>query len=316
MIRLINNKVFLAIKQAHSVRWYAAALRYTVRTSNNDRGKADLQFQEGALPACFHVVPLQTAPGPPFTLLALLRIVKSMNPGSSRITTVIFDCGSVITFDQNWEYLCRMAECFNADPMRFKEVYVRERPGYDRGVLSAMEYWQRVASHFIAGNSKDSSKGISGKGISGTEVEKLIELDMKSWFTINPDVVALIAELKRKGLQLVVLSNMNEEGKRWMYGPARYCEGIDWISLFDQIMLSCDLKLLKPEPQIYAACLSRAGALPGHCVFIDDSEANVRAAQALGIHAIRFESAKQLVRHLSSQDLSVMSVMPASETMH
>lgn len=226
-----------------------------------------------------------------------------MNQRPHRITTVIFDCGSVITFDQNWEYVRRMAEFFNADPLAFRDVYVRERPEYDRGVLSAMEYWHRVGSHF-------------GVGVSGTEVEKLAELDMKSWFTINPDTLAIIRGLKRQGLQLLVLSNMNEEGKQWMYGPARYCEGIDWIALFDQIILSCDLKLLKPEPQIYEACLSRAGAPASHCIFIDDSEVNVRAAQALGIHAIRFESAEKLLWQLSSLNLPGMNVASAVETMH
>ncbi|MCX8014251.1 MAG: HAD family phosphatase, partial [Rectinema sp.] len=196
----------------------------------------------------------------------------------SDITTVIFDCGSVITHDQKREYLCRMAAFFGADPETFKDIYIRERPEYDRGTLSALAYWNRVGIHF-------------GVAVSETEVTALAELDMKSWFTINAATVSIIQHIKQKGKQLLILSNMNEEGRQWMYGPARYCNGIDWISLFDHIILSCDLKLLKPEPEIYKACLNRAGALPHECVFIDDSEANVRAAQSLGIHAIRFDGA-------------------------
>ena len=53
---------------------------------------------------------------------------------------------------------------------------------------------------------------------------------------------------------------------------------------FDRIYLSYQMKMAKPEPEIFQAVLADAGLAPDETLFIDDAEANCRAAQALGIH--------------------------------
>lgn len=211
-----------------------------------------------------------------------------MKQEKKAIKTVIFDCGRVITFDQNLQIAEKMGQLVGAAPDAFDAVYKAERTEYDRGTLSATEYWNKVARHF-------------GLTLDAALVAELIELDMDSWFTINPETVAIIQELKSLGYRLLILSNMNVEGKSRMFGASRFCGAVDWIGLFDDVVLSCDLALLKPEPAIYHSCLERALASPRECVFIDDTPANVVAARECGMHGVVFSHAGHLRLVLKSE---------------
>ncbi|HWR12532.1 MAG TPA: HAD family phosphatase [Rectinemataceae bacterium] len=205
------------------------------------------------------------------------------------IKTVIFDCGRVITYDQKKNIADQMAAIIGAPAEEFPAAYATDRGEYDRGTMNALVYWNKVASRF-------------GSKVDESALPELIRLDQDSWFNINPETVDIIMRLKERGRRLLILSNMNEEGKECMLGRARSSGGKDWIAPFDEILLSCDLKLMKPEPEIYRACLKLADASPEECVFIDDTVANVEAARALGMHAIHFTgSARRLASILADE---------------
>lgn len=229
-----------------------------------------------------------------------------MKDNSPTLKTIIFDCGRVITLDQDAGLAARMAAIVGAPEADFARVYAEERGEYDRGTMSAADYWARVARRFgaeIGGAGGSGPAGGSGgaAGSGPAALATLLELDVQSWFNINPETVAIVRQLKEKGYRLLILSNMNLEGKLRMLGQARYLRGEDWIALFDEVIVSCDLKLLKPEPAIYAASLERANAQAGECLFIDDNPANVEAAQASGMNACVFTGAAQLAATLRKE---------------
>src|SRR5207253_561570 len=58
--------------------------------------------------------------------------------------------------------------------------------------------------------------------------------------------------------------------------------------LFDDVIVSAEVGVAKPEPRIYALAAERLGLPPAECVFIDDAERNVDAARATGMHAVYF----------------------------
>ena len=69
----------------------------------------------------------------------------------------------------------------------------------------------------------------------------------------------------------------------------------------DGALFSWQVKLNKPEPEIYQTLLERYQLKPEECVFLDDSRDNVNAARNMGIHAIHFmgiEDAKKKLREL------------------
>jgi putative hydrolase of the HAD superfamily len=69
-------------------------------------------------------------------------------------------------------------------------------------------------------------------------------------------------------------------------------------------LISCRLKLCKPEPAIYEYALGAYGLRAQDTVFIDDVEANVAAAAKLGIRTILFRDAAQCERELRALGLA------------
>ncbi len=58
--------------------------------------------------------------------------------------------------------------------------------------------------------------------------------------------------------------------------------------LFDDIVVSADVGIAKPDPSIYTLAAERLELAPEECVFIDDLESNVRAAHSVGMEGVHF----------------------------
>lgn len=70
------------------------------------------------------------------------------------------------------------------------------------------------------------------------------------------------------------------------------------IDLFDEIVISGDVGLHKPQREIYELACERLGVTPADCVFVDDLRENVEGAQAAGMTAILHRSATRTVEEL------------------
>ena len=93
-----------------------------------------------------------------------------------------------------------------------------------------------------------------------------------------------VQELKAQGLQVYFLSNY------FPYLIWKKPEALAFIEYMDGGVFSWQEKITKPEPEIFRTLLTRYGLQAEECVFIDDSQVNVDAANALGLHAFRFVS--------------------------
>jgi len=111
--------------------------------------------------------------------------------------------------------------------------------------------------------------------------------------------VALLAELKAAGLPCFALSNMEPDS--YAIRRDRYA----FMRWFDDSVISGIEGIAKPDPRIFQALLGRHGLDPSRTVFIDDSPANVEAARAVGLIAVRFVSADQLRGELLALGLPV-----------
>ena len=109
--------------------------------------------------------------------------------------------------------------------------------------------------------------------------------------------VELLRALKKKGYPLYGLSNWSAE----TFSIVRH--EFDFLNLLDDIIISGDVKLIKPEPEIFEVCLRRIGEPASQCLFIDDSETNVAAAKKIGFDAVHFKSPEQLKRELEARQL-------------
>jgi epoxide hydrolase-like predicted phosphatase len=74
----------------------------------------------------------------------------------------------------------------------------------------------------------------------------------------------------------------------------------DWDEIFDAVVISGEVGMRKPEPRIYRHALDRIGLAGEDCVFIDDIEANIVAARALGIAGIHHRDAATTIGELET----------------
>jgi putative hydrolase of the HAD superfamily len=120
---------------------------------------------------------------------------------------------------------------------------------------------------------------------------------MFAYFTQAPAMTALVWRAREAGLSTALLSNS--------WGNSYPAE--TWEGMFDAVVISGEVGMRKPEPQIYTYTCDKLGLAPEETVFVDDLEPNVTAAADVGMIAIRHTSYKQTVDQLSTlfgRDLS------------
>ncbi len=72
------------------------------------------------------------------------------------------------------------------------------------------------------------------------------------------------------------------------------------IDLFDETVISGDVGMHKPQPEIYLLACERLGAEPANCVFVDDLRENVEGAEAVGMTAILHRDSAATVAKLEA----------------
>jgi 2-haloacid dehalogenase len=109
--------------------------------------------------------------------------------------------------------------------------------------------------------------------------------------------VAILADLKQRGVTCYALSNMEAETF-----PLRL-RRFGFLRWFDGHVISGLEGMAKPDPRIYRLLLDRYQLSAGDTLFIDDAAENVAAARGVGMCAVRFESPQVLRAQLESKGL-------------
>lgn len=188
------------------------------------------------------------------------------------IKTIIFDIGNVLagfawkeyfrSFGYSQEILERIAAATVGSGFWGE---------YDRGILSDEE----IMELFIRND----------PGIERELRESL--RDVSGMVVRYGYAVPWIKELKERGYQVLVLSNFGRKG----YEDCK--DALDFLEYVDGGILSFQVKVIKPEPEIYRILLERYELVPEECVFLDDTEENLRGAERFGIKTVHFRSREQ-----------------------
>ena len=101
-----------------------------------------------------------------------------------------------------------------------------------------------------------------------------------------------IRELKKKGYHIYVISNFSRKAH------VECIKALDFLEEIDGEILSYQVKLIKPSPEIYQLLCSKYNLKAEECVFIDDLPKNVEAARKEGMKGLIFESLDQAQREL------------------
>ena len=194
---------------------------------------------------------------------------------------VIFDLGKVlIDFDfkpgfRALEGLCPFSA---ADiPKRIASTGLVER--FETGLVEPRDFFRELSAHL--------------------RLEVDYDRFCRIWSSIFSEV--LIPESMLQGLaaryRLLLLSNTNAlhfEMIRANYPLLRH---------FHALILSYEVKAMKPHPEIFQAAVDRAGCRPEECFYTDDIADYVAAARRLGIDAVQFRSAGQLQAELTARGI-------------
>ena len=204
-------------------------------------------------------------------------------------SVVIFDYGNVLCQDQPIADTQAMAAILDLPLPQFIELYWRFRVEYDAASLEPGAYWNKVAS-------------TASRTLTSAKISDLIEIDSRSWSHPAPVIPQWARDLRAAGLRTAILSNMPTSVRD-------YVVRCPWLPEFDSRTFSCEVGVCKPAPEIYRNCLNKLGASPPECLFLDDRESNVRAAEALGLNSLLYidpgDAARQLERRFSLPVLPV-----------
>ena len=183
------------------------------------------------------------------------------------IDTIIFDVGRVLV---NWDYesyLKRFA--FGPEKTKaitaatFESPYWRQ---FDRGILTPEEI----------------VKGFCSLASEYTEEIKEVFAHCEETITPLPYAESWVRSLKEKGYRLYILSNYSGD----LFERTK--EKMPFLPYMDGTLFSYTCHLTKPEPEIYQHLIQKFSLTPDRCVFLDDTKANVEAAEQAGIHGIHF----------------------------
>lgn len=202
---------------------------------------------------------------------------------------IVFDLGRVVVEwrpDRLVEHL-RPDETLRAHVRR--EIFEHDDwLALDRGTLEHADAVRRFAMR---------------TGLAERTIGELMDLVAPS-LTPKPDTLALMRTLHGAGHPLYYLSNMAQKSIEHLE------RSHDYWNLFRGGVASCRERLLKPEPAIFECLLARYGLRAQDTVFIDDMQANVDAAAALGITAIVFTDAASCERALRAAGITAAPHTP------
>ena len=137
---------------------------------------------------------------------------------------------------------------------------------HEKGLITTSEFHDQIRNKI-------------GKEVSDSEIDV-------AWNSFLLDVptfkLDLLLKLREKYV-VYLLSNTNEVHWEWSRQHAFAYRGFQVEDYFEKIYLSYEMKMAKPDPEIFKAVIEDAGIDPLQTFFIDDSEANCETARSLGI---------------------------------
>jgi putative hydrolase of the HAD superfamily len=197
-----------------------------------------------------------------------------MSPGA--YAAVFFDFGGVLTTPvwDSFASFCRseglhpdsIKNLFRNDPEALKELRQLET-----GEISEDEFEQRF-----------------GRRLGLKDPEHLID-SMFEGMEPDPAMVSAVKELRAGGMLTGLVSNS--------WSTSHYDRKL-LAELFDTAVISAEVHLHKPQPEIYLLAADRLGVQPAECIFVDDLRENCEGAEAVGMTAVLHRNAAETIPKL------------------
>ncbi|MGO8759756.1 MAG: HAD family hydrolase [Terracidiphilus sp.] len=208
------------------------------------------------------------------------------------LRAVVFDYGRVLTGPPDPAAHAALVRIAGLPVERFESLYWADRPGYDAGQFTGLEFWRRFAR-------------AAGLSLPPSAIEQLNQWDVRMWAGEDRAMLAWQLQLKQRGLLTAILSNMGDDVYEYI------ARQLDWLNRFDLLVWSYQLRVVKPNPVIYRHALDRLGIRAEEALFLDDKPENVEAAATLGMRALVFSTIGNLRADLIALKLDSELPLPA-----
>lgn len=185
------------------------------------------------------------------------------------IRAVIFDFGGVIVRTADAAGRRRWEEQLELPPKALEALVFDSEPAKRAtlGQATESEVWAHVARTL---NLDDAQLQACQRDFWGGD-------------RLDTELVDLIQSLRPR-YRTGILSNA------WPRARTAFTERFGLDAAVDDILISAEVGLAKPDPRIYQLAAERLGVRPEEAVFVDDYAPNVEAAQAAGMRAIHFRA--------------------------
>lgn len=207
------------------------------------------------------------------------------------LRAVIFDYGKVLSLSADEDAHRELVSTTGLPLAIFEQHYWINRDLYDAGGLTGLAYWKKIARD-------------SGTEFSEEQLAHLVATDTRMWLNLNEPMIAWAGQLKNAGFRIAILSNLGEALVEHMVTK------VEWVKRFHHATWSSQLNIVKPNPAIYLHTVERLGVKPEQALFLDDKEENIHAAEALGIHGIKFTNILALTEELKVRGLDQILPLP------
>ena len=199
------------------------------------------------------------------------------------IEVVFLDLGNVLAFHDD-DVLCRrLSEHGGAPPEVIRERLLTLWDQLNRGILSGDELRRTVSQ------ASGATTVMDGETFFGI---------WTCYFRIHHEVLPMVEALLGR-VKVALISNTNDIQWRFLRPQ------LPLLERFSDLVLSYELGLAKPDPEIFRAALQRVGSPAKACAFFDDVSAFVDAACALGIKGQVFTTAANFRTQLARLGLAL-----------
>ena len=200
-----------------------------------------------------------------------------MSAGQTTRPTVVFDLGGVLV---DWDPRYMYRQLFD-DPDEMESFLAEVTTAEWNAHQDAGRPWAEAIELLVAEH---------------PQRRELIEAYRRRWPEMLageiPGTIDVLADLRAAGVRLLALSNWSAE----TFPVAR--EQFEFLAWFEEIVISGEVGVNKPDRRIFEHLMEHFDIEPRATLFIDDSSANVEAAEELGFGAILFTDAGALRREL------------------
>ena len=199
------------------------------------------------------------------------------------IKQLLFDCGAVLV-ELNFRQL--------VEEITGSKTVVED---FIRLLWSADSPWLRYDSGEL--NTRQMREAISA--YMPPEFRTHAEIFADRWLEALPPMAGmeqLVGELKGKGYPCYLLSNFSE-------GFRQMPERTPVLQKMDGMVISYEVHMLKPDPEIFRYTLETFGIKAEETLFIDDNLHNVEAARELGIVSYQFTTPERFRNYLQEQGI-------------